>query len=150
MADDSGVPKTVGVAPEGPGGQDDVVSKPNPEGPDKVYDVSADDSGGYLVALEVDAMIKIQIQNMQFVPNFSEIFIGDSVQWSNDDDGVTHTAAANDGSWDTGALNSGTTSKPIVFSKAGTYAYHCAYHPEMMKATLIVAATRRGVSGGDD
>jgi amicyanin len=65
---------------------------------------------------------------------------GMTVTWKNTT-AVPHTVTSDDGkSFDSGTANpiaaqSGTFS--FTFSKAGTFAYHCAIHP-FMKATIIV------------
>jgi plastocyanin len=55
-------------------------------------------------------------------------------------DDKTHTATANDDSWNTGDMGLG-ASKSITFSKPGTYHYHCKYHTILgvgMTGTVIV------------
>ena len=43
MANKDGVPDVIGVAPDGPAGKDDIESKPNPEGPSQMWEVSVND-----------------------------------------------------------------------------------------------------------
>ena len=56
--------------------------------------------------------------------------------WTNKDS-VQHTGTADDGSFDSGKLASGSTFSQ-TFSKPGTYAYHCTIHSSM-KATITVS-----------
>ena len=77
----------------------------------------------------------VDIRNFIFTLTTTTIKIGDSVRWTNFDV-VTHTATADDGSFDTGILNKG-ESKTISFNTSGTYSYHCTPHP-WMKAKIIV------------
>ncbi len=67
------------------------------------------------------------------------VAVGTAVTWKNDDS-VPHTASADTGDafmFNTGTINPGATSAPIVFSQAGTFTYHCAVHP-YMHGTIIV------------
>jgi plastocyanin len=59
--------------------------------------------------------------------------MGTTVTWKNLDS-VAHTATADPGSafqFDTGTIDAGATSKGIVFSQMGTFAYHCNFHSSM-------------------
>jgi len=68
-------------------------------------------------------------------PATLNIHVGDTVLWSNT--GVLpHTVTADDGSFDSGLLNTGDTWN-MTFSSAGTYSFHCTPHP-WMKGTVIV------------
>jgi len=77
----------------------------------------------------------IIIENMAYAPTTITVKVGDLVTWTNKDS-VSHSATADDGSFDTGILAQG-QSGTASFSKAGTYTYHCKVHPNM-KATIIV------------
>ena len=55
---------------------------------------------------------------------------GQMVVWRNDD-GVTHRIVANDGSFDTGDIGTGATSRMMQASPDGTN-YHCSIHPTTM------------------
>lgn len=58
---------------------------------------------------------------------------GTTVTWKNSDT-VAHTATSDQGSafhFDTGSISPGGTSGGIVFSQAGTFSYHCTFHPDM-------------------
>ncbi len=77
----------------------------------------------------------VTIRNFSFGPSTITIKVGDSVTWTNSD-AVTHTATADDGSWDTGSISKG-ESKNTTFNTPGTYTYHCTPHP-FMKGTVVV------------
>lgn len=77
----------------------------------------------------------VLISNFSFNPATLTIKAGDSVTFTNNDS-VGHSVVADDGSFDTGILAQG-QSKTLVFSKAGTFAYHCSVHPSM-KAAIVV------------
>ena len=75
-----------------------------------------------------------------FSPKTLTIKAGTTVTWKNTTS-VGHTVTSDDGkSFDSGTSNpisaqTGTFS--FTFTKAGTFAYHCAIHP-FMKATIVV------------
>lgn len=71
----------------------------------------------------------VTIVNIAFDPPTLEVAVGATVTWTNED-GVQHTATADDGSFDTGAIEQGGTAE-VTFNTAGTFAYTCAFHPGM-------------------
>jgi len=79
----------------------------------------------------------VDIAGFAFAPQSTTIHVGDTVTWANSD-AQSHTATADDGSWQTGTI-SGNTSKSLTFTTAGTFAYHCSIH-QQMTATLVVTA----------
>ena len=81
--------------------------------------------------------ITVTIKNMEFSPDPAEIKKGDSIVWHNQDN-MTHTASADDKSWDTGNIPKGGKSKPITFNNPGSSPYHCKIHPSMT-ATVSVS-----------
>jgi plastocyanin len=74
-----------------------------------------------------------------FTPNPIRITVGDRVSWTNSA-GVTHTSTSDTGAWDTGTIAPGTTSSAVLFTTAGTFAYHCAIHPSMTGSVIVSAA----------
>ena len=60
---------------------------------------------------------------------------GTKVTWVNDDSS-NHTVTADHGSFDLGNLNQGERGS-IVFTKPGTYPYHCTYHPFMHGQVIV-------------
>ncbi len=77
----------------------------------------------------------VDIAGFAFSPQTITIQVGDSITWSNAD-AQSHTATADDGSFDTGTITS-STPKSVTFSTAGTFAYHCSIH-RSMTATVVV------------
>jgi predicted lipoprotein with Yx(FWY)xxD motif len=77
----------------------------------------------------------IQIANFAFAPTSLTVSAGTTVTWTNADS-TAHTVTADDGSFDSGNLDPGKTFS-FTFKTPGTYAYHCAIHPNM-KATIVV------------
>lgn len=67
-----------------------------------------------------------------FSPNPATRTQGGGVAFRNAD-GVVHRIVANDGSFDTGDLTPGATSRAIDVAAAGTN-YHCSLHPAMVGA----------------
>jgi plastocyanin len=63
--------------------------------------------------------------------------VGDVITWANSD-GVPHKVALDDGSCAMAANIPGGGSKSLVFSKAGTYPFHCSVHPTM-KGTITIS-----------
>jgi plastocyanin len=81
----------------------------------------------------------VVMSDMKFAPETITVSVGTSVTWHNIEN-KTHTATANDGLWDTDDMGFG-ASHSIIFSKAGTYKYHCKYHTLLgigMTGTVIV------------
>jgi plastocyanin len=59
------------------------------------------------------------------------------VAWRNNDQ-LVHTVTANDGSFDSGSIQPGTTWRH-TFTRPGTYVFHCTPHP-FMRGVIIVRA----------
>ena len=81
----------------------------------------------------------VVMSDMKFAPETITVPVGSSVTLHNID-GKSHTATANDGSFDTGDMGTG-ASHSITFNTAGTYKYHCKYHTVLgvgMTGTVIV------------
>lgn len=79
-----------------------------------------------------------------FIPSPVKIGSDQVVTWRNTD-AVTHHVVFDDGSFDAGSLAPGTVSQPIAVT-AGTHAYHCTIHPEMV-GTISVGAAEGGSHG---
>jgi plastocyanin len=86
----------------------------------------------------VSAAAGVDIAGNAFAPQSITIHVGDSVAWTNSD-ARSHTATADDGSFNTGTIHNGGTSTAVRFSVAGTVTYHCSIHPDM-HGTIVVAA----------
>jgi plastocyanin len=87
----------------------------------------------------------VTIVDFAFQPASLEVPAGTTVTWTNSG-AAPHTVTADDGTFDSGALQPGSTFS-VTFYTPGTFAYHCEIHPNMM-ATIIVtegaAATPMG------
>ena len=75
--------------------------------------------------------------SLGYSPDVINVVIGvnNTVTWTNNDQ-VTHTVTADDGSFDSGLLEPGQMFV-YTFTTAGTYEYHCQIHP-WMNGTVIV------------
>jgi plastocyanin len=82
----------------------------------------------------------VSIINFDFVPYQISIAAGDTVTWTNND-AVAHTSTSDTNVWDSGNLAPG-QSYSFVFTTAGSYPYHCTYHPSM---TGIVSVSATGI-----
>jgi plastocyanin len=80
----------------------------------------------------------VTISGFSFRPGAITVHVGDTVTWSNHD-APTHTATADDGSFDTGKLPSG-RSGSHTFTSAGTFSYHCSIHPSMHGTVTVLAS----------
>jgi len=87
----------------------------------------------------------VDIAGFAFSPGSVTVAVGDTVTWTNAD-AQSHTATADDASFDTGTI-ARNTSKSVTFSTAGTFGYHCKIHPQMT-ATVVVQAAAGGGGGG--
>lgn len=72
----------------------------------------------------------VHIAGFAMDPDPLTIEKGDTVVWHNHDS-ATHTATADDGSWDTGYISSG-GSESITFDSLREDTYHCEVHPTSM------------------
>jgi plastocyanin len=79
--------------------------------------------------------VVVPIREYRYAPDRVEIEAGTAVVWVNHDLAV-HTATADDGSWNSGAIRQG-ESWSAVFHEPGTYTYHCGPHP-FMRGVVVV------------
>jgi plastocyanin len=74
-----------------------------------------------------------------FSPSSVTVKVGDTVEWINNST-VAHTSTSDSGSavsWDSSAIQSGGGTFSFTFTKAGTFTYHCNFHPSM-HGTIVV------------
>ena len=88
----------------------------------------------------------VSISGLAFHPPTVTVNVGDTVTWTNND-GVSHTATADGGSFDTGTIGSGSSASE-TFNTAGTFAYHCTIHPTMQGSVVVQSASGGGGGGG--
>jgi len=90
------------------------------------------DVNGYF-APTADLVIEIvgMLGSSSYSPNPASVNVGQTVAWHNADT-LPHTATADTSGFDTGNINPGETSAPIVMTTHGTFPYHCIFHPSMV------------------
>ena len=79
---------------------------------------------------------QVIIASFQFTPATLTVAAGTTVTWTNNDS-LTHTVTANDGSFDSSNLKPGQQFS-YTFNTPGTYSYHCALHPFMSGVVVVV------------
>ncbi|MFH1094848.1 MAG: cupredoxin family copper-binding protein [Candidatus Micrarchaeota archaeon] len=77
----------------------------------------------------------VQISGFSFQPAELTVVQGTVIIWTNQDS-VSHTATADDGTFDSGTLGQG-QSWSHAFDTPGTYSYHCAIHPSMTGKIIV-------------
>ena len=85
---------------------------------------------------------------LNFLPSNQSIVAGSFVQWKNRDDSphtVTSLATANSipsgaTKFDSGEVDNGNTFF-VQLSVPGKYSYHCIFHPNWMKGTIVVTSS---------
>lgn len=78
----------------------------------------------------------VAISGFAFDTPTLEISAGTTVTWTNND-GASHTVTADDGLFDSGAIQGGGAFS-YTFDTPGTYTYYCAFH-QNMTATVVVS-----------
>jgi plastocyanin len=79
--------------------------------------------------------VTVTIQNFAYHAPTITVKAGMKVTWTNRDT-TNHTVTADNGKFDLGNIDPG-HSKAMMFTKPGTYHYHCTYHP-FMHGTVVV------------
>ena len=91
-------------------------------------------------AFAQDADATVDMVGLTFTPKVVHVNPGATVLWTNSSP-LAHTVTADDGSFDSGNVDSGETFS-TVFDAPGTYQYYCAPHGSAglhgMAATVIV------------
>lgn len=82
--------------------------------------------------------------NRAFTPPDLNVQVGTTVTWMNTDRD-SHTTTSDAPGWNSGTISPGRQFS-LTFQTAGTYPYHCSFHPGMM-GTVVVADRRSGGSG---
>lgn len=78
----------------------------------------------------------VQIKGFDFSPSTITIKKGDTITWTNADS-ASHTITSDSGSELSSSTLSNGAKYSHTFNTAGTFSYHCSFHPSM-KATVIV------------
>ena len=77
---------------------------------------------------------RIEMKSVAFVPAQTEIRVGDTLEWDNNDI-VAHTATSQEGGFDVNVLpgQKGST----VVKRPGRLSYICRYHPNMTGQIVV-------------
>ena len=77
-----------------------------------------------------------------YSPNPASVSGGSTVTWNNVDS-TPHTATADDGSFDSGIINGGSSARVVISANSGvsTIPYHCSVHPEMRGILQIIPSS---------
>jgi plastocyanin len=81
------------------------------------------------------ASATVDIRSFKYKPPTVVLKKGGRVKWVNAD-AAAHTSTADDRSFDTQTIDRG-KAKMVTFTAAGTFPYHCDFHP-FMKGTIVV------------
>src|SRR5918992_217092 len=79
----------------------------------------------------------VEIGDGFFSPASLTVSVGDTITWTNGDDSP-HTVTGS--AFDSGNLDAGQTFS-FTFEEAGTFAYACQYHDEMVGTITVVAGS---------
>jgi LPXTG-motif cell wall-anchored protein len=82
----------------------------------------------------------------EFSPSNVTVAVGESVTFTNQGDNL-HTATAEDGSFDTGIVNPG-SSATVTLDSPGSFPYICNVHGAKMSGVITVTGTASGGDGG--
>lgn len=87
--------------------------------------------------MQVENLVEktVTIADFSYVPAALVVKKGTTVTWMNEDTD-THSATADDGSFDTGLLQQG-ESGSVTFDTAGEITYHCSTHPNMTGKIIV-------------
>jgi plastocyanin len=85
-------------------------------------------------------LTSVNIDHFKFMPGVLQVHTGQTVSFLNKD-GDPHTIAAQDGSFESPALDAGDSWKH-TFTKLGTYTYICTLHP-FMQGNITVAGEKQ-------
>lgn len=79
---------------------------------------------------------EVVMRQTSFDPVEIVVPVGSTVTWTNDDT-ISHTTTANDGTWDSDTMSPGDTFE-YTFDTAGDYEFFCSIHPSSMRGTIRV------------
>lgn len=77
----------------------------------------------------------VSIKDMTFTPASVQVKVGDTVVWTNSDD-RDHTVVAKGNAFKSENIKPGGNFS-FKFTKAGTFAYGCTYHPRMAGTVVV-------------
>jgi plastocyanin len=115
------------------GGSGDSSSTESSESSDTTSEPSGN---GPAPSGEAVRAAKVKIVEFTYGPDPVTVQVGGKVIWQNED-AAPHTATADDGSFDTGTIETGKLGS-ATFKEAGTFTYFCEIHPTMHGTVEVV------------
>jgi plastocyanin len=109
---------------------DDAMATPDMGGMDMGTPASNDSTG-----MATGGQVAVSIMNFAYDPSPVEVAVGDTVTWTNNDS-VPHTVTSSDGSIQSGTMQPG-QSFSYTFETAGSFDYHCEFHPNMSGQVVV-------------
>ena len=79
---------------------------------------------------------QVKVVDRSYSPSELTVSVGDTVTWVFADGGMAHDVVADDKSFRSPLLKSGTFS--YTFDEPGTFSYHCTPHPDMTGSVTVV------------
>lgn len=83
----------------------------------------------------VDPVVTVRVIDNEYVPAEVEVKPGDAVQWVFEGVSAKHDVVAEDGSFVSELVSTGTYTH--VFEDAGVFPYDCSIHPEMTGVVTV-------------
>jgi plastocyanin len=101
---------------------------------------AADNSTGIITTVIMIPQDADDLGPGAYSPNPASVNGGSTVTWNNIDS-TPHSATADDGSFDTGIINGGSSGSVVIRASSGvsTISYHCSVHPEMRGTLQVVS-----------
>ena len=90
----------------------------------------------FVLVIPAEATTTVDIVDFAFSPSSTTVPIGSTVTWDNMSTMNTHTSTQDQGVWNTGNITHGNSANETI-SWAGTYAYHCAIHSQMVATVKV-------------
>ena len=81
------------------------------------------------------ADMPVSIDNFVFTPAETQVSVGTTVVWTNNDD-IPHTVVDGDHKWKSSALDTGDKFSH-TFTEPGTFEYFCSLHPHMTGKIVV-------------
>ncbi len=75
------------------------------------------------------AGVTVRVEHLMYLPGTVSVALGEKVTWAFPEIS-RHTTTSDQGFWDSGSRSSG-ASYARVFTSAGSFPYHCTFHPSM-------------------
>jgi plastocyanin len=92
----------------------------------------------------------VTVANFSFTPKTTSAGLGDTVLWTNTATATNHTSTHDTTDplvWDSGTITPGGGTFSFLFNVAGSFTYHCNFHPTLMMGTINVKPKAKPASG---